>query len=89
MKVRVYVTQASNDRYFGQKLPTFRNGFCIIERKLFVIPDPDDVYPVYGYIKVGKKKLVVAGNRDVEPEGWMRETPAAAALQTNNSMAGG
>ena len=79
MKVRVYITQASNDRYFDQKLPTWRNNFCFIERKLYEFPDPDDTYPVYGYIKVGDRKLVVAGlDKDVEPEGWLREAQQGA-----------
>lgn len=74
MKVRVYITQASNDKFFDQKLPTWRNSFCFIERKLYALPDPDDLYPVYGYIKVGDKKLIVSGlDKDVEPDGWMRE----------------
>jgi hypothetical protein len=64
MKSQIYITQRDNDRYFKQKLPTWRNGFCYIERKVTITPDPSDVYSEgeYGYITINKAKVIVVGN---------------------------
>lgn len=64
MKAKIYCTQRDNDRYFNQKLPTFRNGFCYIERKVTFTPDPSGVYfeGEYGYITVGGEKVFVVGD---------------------------
>ena len=64
MKSKIYVTQRDNDRYFGQKLPTFRNGFCYIERVVTIEPDPSGAFDdgEWGYITVGKKKVYVFGD---------------------------
>lgn len=69
MKAKIYITQCSNDNYFAQKLPTFRNGFCYIERKVTFIADPDGVYDEgeYGYINVkGEKIIVIASGNSFE-----------------------
>lgn len=61
MKARIYITQRDNDKHFAQKLPTFRNGFCYIERNVTFEADPAGVYDAdeHGYIKVGGKKVSV------------------------------
>lgn len=66
MKAKIYVTQRDNDRYFKQKLPTFRNGFCYIERSVTLTNDPDEVYTEgeYGYITVGTSKVIVNKSGD-------------------------
>jgi hypothetical protein len=66
MKAKIYITQRSNDKYFAQKLPTFRNGFCYIERKVTFISDPDGVYDEgeYGYINVQGQKVIVIASCD-------------------------
>ena len=63
MKAKIYVRQQDNDRFFNQKLSTFRNGFCYIERKVTFIPDPHNCYDdgQYGYITVGGKQVIVIG----------------------------
>ena len=65
MKARIYITQRDNNRYFKQKLPTFRNGFCYIERKVTLGADPDEVYAAgeFGYITVNGIKIEVIGNK--------------------------
>ena len=66
MKSKIYLTQKANDKYFAQKLPTFRNGFCYIERNVTFIPDPSEVYDEgeYGYIKVQGQKVIVIASYD-------------------------
>lgn len=61
---KIYVTQRDNDKYFAQKLPTFRHGFCYIERKVTFTEDPHGVYGSgeHGYIKVGGKQVFVVGD---------------------------
>lgn len=58
---KIYVTQRDNDEYFAQKLPTFRNGFCWIERKITFTQDPSGVYfdGEYGYITVKGQQIFV------------------------------
>ena len=60
----IHVTQRDNDRYFAQKLPTFRNGFCKINRIVTFVADPHEVYGEgeYGYITVAGKKVFVCGS---------------------------
>ncbi len=60
---KIYIRQQDNDHFFGQKLPTFRNGFCYIERKVTLVADPLNVYDdgEFGYITANGKKLVVIG----------------------------
>lgn len=68
---KIYVTQRNNDEYFAQKLPTFRNGFCWIERKVTFTQDPSGVYfdGEYGYITVkGEKVFVNASGNGFEIE---------------------
>lgn len=43
MKAKIYINQASND-LLGQKLPTYRNGFCYIEREVVLCADPEEIY---------------------------------------------
>ena len=65
MKSRIYVTQEDNDKYFKQKLPTFRNGFCYITRVVTLEPDPSGAFAEgeWGYITVGKQKVYVYGDQ--------------------------
>ena len=66
---KIYVSQRENDRQFAQKLPTFRNGFCWIERKITFVSDPDGIYQEgeYGYITGnGSKIIVIASANDFE-----------------------
>ena len=77
-KVTIHITQADNDSYFGQKLPTWRNGFCKIERKLYPAQDELGVYGAgeYGAIKIGSRFAFVNGVGDTwdidkwAPVGW-------------------
>ncbi len=64
MKARIYCTQRDNDRHFNQKLPTFRNGFCYIERNVTFVQDPSGVYEEgeYGFFIAGGKKIFVVGS---------------------------
>jgi len=63
---RIYITQRDNDKYFAQKLPTFRNGFCWINRKVTFVVDPSGVYfeGEYGYITVKGQKVFVNASGD-------------------------
>lgn len=58
---KIYVTQKDNDKYFSQKLSTFRNGFTRITKKVTFESDPDEVYGEgeFGYITVGSQKIYV------------------------------
>jgi len=64
MRAKIYITQVDNDNFFNQKLPTWRNGFCYIERNLTVIDDPHGYmkYGEYGTIKANGKLLIVSGD---------------------------
>lgn len=61
---KIYVTQRENDKYFDQKLPTLRNGFCYIERKVTFTKDPAGIYDEgeYGYISVKGQKIAVVAS---------------------------
>lgn len=61
MRSKIYITQRDNDRFFNQKLPTYRNGFCYIERNVTLTDDPGEVYPAgeYGFIAVKNAKVFV------------------------------
>lgn len=50
-KEKIYVSQRDNDKYFNQKLSTWRNGFCYIDRVVTRCTDPLDIYDFYGEIK--------------------------------------
>ncbi len=62
-QVKIYITQADNDQHFSQRLPTWRNGFCYITRKVTFIEDPDGAYDFgeYGQIKVNGQLVTVVG----------------------------
>jgi len=61
MKTEIYITQIDNDKYFKQKLPTWRNGFCKILRNVTLEKDPYSVYGEgeFGTITVHGQKIVV------------------------------
>ena len=62
LKAKIYVTQRENDKFFGQKLNTYANGFCYISRTVTLAVDPHGVYTddgEYGYIIVGGKNIPV------------------------------
>jgi hypothetical protein len=67
---KIYVTQRDNDRYFSQKLSTFRNGFTRISKKVTFEADPSEVYDEgeFGYITIGSQKIYVnaSGNNEFE-----------------------
>jgi hypothetical protein len=44
MKSKIFIVQRDNDKYFKQKLPTWRNGFCEIVRNVTIEKDPHDIY---------------------------------------------
>ncbi len=59
--VSIYVEQAHNDKFFNQKLPTFRNtGFCYISR--VVTFSKAEGNELYGQIKANGKILAVYGS---------------------------
>jgi hypothetical protein len=62
MKKQIFITSKDNDQ-FGQKLPTFRNNFCYIERDVKIIDDPDGIYDKgeYGTAKICGKTCIVVG----------------------------
>jgi len=66
MKAKIFIRQKDNDKYFKQKLPTWRNGFCEIVRNVTLEPDPSNVYEEgeWGYIVVNKQKVYVFGDGD-------------------------
>lgn len=68
---KIHITQRDNDRHFKQKLPTWRNGFCTIERKITFVPDPSNVYDdgEWGYIVANGQKVFVHSSGD-EFEIW-------------------
>jgi len=61
MKSEIYITQRDNDKYFNQKLSTYKTGFCKIVRNVSLEQDPYAVYGVgeYGTITVYGQKVVV------------------------------
>jgi hypothetical protein len=64
MKAKILISQRDNDRYFKQKLPTWRNGFCEIVRTVTLERDPYDIYQdgEFGYITVYGRKIYVTGS---------------------------
>jgi len=64
MKAKIYITQRENDKYFNQKLPTWRHGFCEILRNVTLGKDPYDVYGdgEFGTITVYGRKVYVVRN---------------------------
>ena len=61
MKSKIFIVQRDNDKYFKQKLPTWRNGFCEIVRNVTIEKDPHDIYQdgEWGYITVYGRKIYV------------------------------
>ena len=61
MKTEIYITQRDNDKYFKQKLPTYKTGFCKILRNVTLEKDPYAVYGEgeFGTITVHGQKIVV------------------------------
>jgi len=71
MKSKIFVIQRENDKYFKQKLPTWRNGFCEIMRSVTVEPDPHNVYDCWGTIEAyGQKLFVYANDYEGEEKLW-------------------
>ena len=64
MKSKIVITQRENDRYFKQKLPTWRNSFCEIVRNVTLEADPHNIYQdgELGYITVYGRKIYVTRN---------------------------
>ncbi len=64
MKSKIVITQRENDRYFKQKLPTWRNGFCEIVRNVTIEKDPHNIYQdgEWGYITVYGREIYVTRN---------------------------
>jgi hypothetical protein len=64
MKSKIVITQRENDRYFKQKLPTWRNSFCEIVRNVTIEKDPYHIYQdgEWGYITVYGRKIYVTRN---------------------------
>jgi hypothetical protein len=64
MKAKIHITQRENDKYFKQKLPTWRNGFCEISRNVMFENDPHGIYQdgEFGYITVYCRKVYVTRN---------------------------
>jgi hypothetical protein len=62
----IHITQRDNDKYFKQKLPTFRNGFCKIQRKVTFEADPNEVYEdgEWGYFVVNQQRVYVHSSGD-------------------------
>ena len=60
-KSKIFIIQRDNDKYFKQKLPTWRNGFCEIVRNVTIEKDPHDIYQdgEWGYITVYGRKIYV------------------------------
>ena len=61
MKSKIFITQRDNDKYFKQKMPTWRNGFCEIVRNVTIEKDPHNIYldGEWGYITVHGRKIYV------------------------------
>jgi hypothetical protein len=64
MIAKIHITQRDNDKYFKQKLPTWRHGFCEILRNVTLGKDPYDVYGdgEFGTITVYGRKVYVVRN---------------------------
>ena len=64
MKAKIHITQRDNDKYFKQKLPTWRNGFCEISRNVTLENDPHGIYEdgEFGYITAYGRKIYVTRN---------------------------
>lgn len=61
LKAKIYVTQRDNDKYFNQRLPTFRKGFCEITRNVSLELDPNGIWQPgeYGFITTNNRKIIV------------------------------
>jgi hypothetical protein len=84
---KIYITQADNDKYFGQKLPTWRDAFCYISRKVTLMSDPDEIYDdgEYGILKTQNgQALIVTGDpkTGMDVGGIYKPKLSEAMLQT-------
>jgi hypothetical protein len=71
MKSKIFINQNENNKYFKQKLPTWRNGYCEIMRNVTILPDPYNVYDNWGTIEAyGQKLFVYADNYEGEEKLW-------------------
>lgn len=66
--MRIYITQADNDKYFKQRLATWRDGFCEIKRRVTFCPDPTGCHAAneYGTIAAYGKRIVVVGTQNAD-----------------------
>jgi hypothetical protein len=64
--MRIYITQADNDKHLKQRLPTWRDGFCEIKRRVTFCPDPAGYHAAneYGTISAYGKRVVVVGTQN-------------------------
>lgn len=65
---KIFVTQKDNDRFFNQKLHTYRNGFCYINRKVTMSKDPYEIWDFYGTVKTPNGNKIVYSNDGVNWE---------------------
>jgi len=66
--MRIYITQKDNDQHFKQRLPTWRDGFCEIERRVTFCTDPSGCYAAneYGTISAYGKRVIVVGSQNAD-----------------------
>jgi hypothetical protein len=66
--MRIYISQADNDKHFKQRLATWRDGFCEIKRRVTFCEDPagDRAANEYGTISAYGKRIVVVGTQNAD-----------------------
>lgn len=62
MKREIYITHEENVKYFGGKLPTWRNAFCRIMRVVNEAKDPDEIYDDYATMKTPSGVVVAVSD---------------------------
>lgn len=75
IKRRIYVSHEENMRYWGGKLPTWRNGFCHIERAVTPVKDADGIWDDCAQLKTPSGVVVIVDGDDIVSTVKERATP--------------
>jgi hypothetical protein len=65
IKRRIYVSHKENMRYWGGKLPTWRNAFCYIERSVTPVQDAAGIWDNCVQLKTPSGAVVIVDGDEI------------------------
>jgi len=65
IKRRIYVSHEENMRYWGGKLPTWRNAFCYIERSVTPVQDAAGIWDNCVRLKTPSGAVVIVDGEEI------------------------